>query len=89
MAQKQPSPTFNFGLASNFIFVYRTLSMRQKIKNQQNQGSYDNKMFFFYQSPSRLPRWVHVVQKTRSKNYHAWAPLTTMLQVSSFKNETK
>jgi hypothetical protein len=34
------------------------------------------KCFFFYQSPSRLPRWVHVVQKTRAKISHAWAPLS-------------
>jgi hypothetical protein len=37
-AQKQPPPTFNFGLASNFIFVYHTLNMRRKAKNNQNQG---------------------------------------------------
>ncbi len=45
-AQRQPPPTFNFGLASNFFFVYRTLSMRQKTKNHQNQGSiYKNLIF--------------------------------------------
>jgi hypothetical protein len=33
------------------------------------------KNVFFYQSPSRLPRWVHEVRKTRAKNSHAWAPL--------------
>ncbi len=52
-----------------------TLSMRQKTKNHRNQGSNEKKMFFLYQSRSRLPRWVHVVQKTRAKNSHAWAPL--------------
>ncbi len=29
---------------------------------------------FFYQSLSRLPRWVHVVQIPRTKSSHAWAP---------------
>ncbi len=43
----QPSPTFNFDLVSNFIFVYRTLSMRQKTKNYQNQDSTDKKINFF------------------------------------------
>ncbi len=33
MDPKQPPTTFNFGLALNFLFIYRTLSMRQKTKN--------------------------------------------------------
>jgi hypothetical protein len=55
-APMQPPPTFNFGLASNFFFVYRTLSMRQKTKNHQNQGSVDKKFDFFPQSPTHIPR---------------------------------
>jgi hypothetical protein len=43
----QPPPTFNFGLALNFFFVYRTLSMRQKTKNHPNQGSIDKNSIFF------------------------------------------
>ena len=35
-APMQPPPTFNFGLTSNFFFVYRTLSMRQKTQNLQD-----------------------------------------------------
>jgi hypothetical protein len=62
-------------LASNFIFVYRTLSLRQKTKNYQNQEPTDKKIKFFPQFLSHLPRWVHLVQKTRAKNSHAWAPL--------------
>jgi hypothetical protein len=49
--------------------------MRQKTKNHQNQGSIDKKFDFFPQSLSHLPIWVHLVQKTRAKNSHAWAPL--------------
>jgi hypothetical protein len=49
--------------------------MQQKTKNHRKQGSNDNKMFYLDQSPSRLPRWVHVVQKMRAKISHAWAPL--------------
>jgi hypothetical protein len=75
----QPPPTFNFGLASKIFFVYRILSMRQKTKNHQNQGSIDKKFDFFHQSPTHIPRWVHLVQKTRAKNSHAWAPLTSQL----------
>ena len=70
----QQQPTFNFGL-DNFFFIYRTLSMRQKTKNYQNQGSTDKKFDFFPQSISHIPRWVHLVQKTQAKNSHAWAPL--------------
>jgi hypothetical protein len=51
------------------------LSMRQKTKNHQNQGSIDKKFDFFPQSPTHIPRWVHLVQKTRAKKSHAWAPL--------------
>jgi hypothetical protein len=29
---------------------------------------------FFVLFPSPLPRWVGLVQKTRAKNSHAWAP---------------
>ncbi len=80
----KPPPTFNFGLSSNFFFVYRILSMRQKTKNHQNQGSIDKKFDFFPQSPTHIPRWVHLVQKTRAKNSHAWAPLKGLgLQISS------
>jgi hypothetical protein len=71
----QPPPTFNFDLISNFFLVYRTLSMRQKTKNHQNQGSIDKKFDFFPQFLGHIPRWVHLVQKTRAKNSHAWAPL--------------
>ena len=74
-APMQPPPTFNFGHTSNFFFVYHTLSMRQKTKNHQNQGSIDKKFHFFPQSLTHIPRWVHLVQKTRAKNSHAWAPL--------------
>jgi hypothetical protein len=49
--------------------------MRQKTKNHQNQGSIDKKFDFFPQSLSLIPRWVHLMQKTRAKNSHAWAPL--------------
>ncbi len=49
--------------------------MRQKTKNHQNQGSFDKKFDFFPQSLSHIPRWVHLVEKTRAKNSHAWAPL--------------
>ncbi len=66
--------TFNFGLAYIFLFIYRTLSTRQKTKNIRNQGSYDKKMDFLVQSLSHIPRWVRLVQKTRAKNSHAWAP---------------
>jgi hypothetical protein len=45
-APRQLPPTFNFGLASNFFFVYRTLGMRQKTKNHQNQKSIDKKLIF-------------------------------------------
>jgi hypothetical protein len=48
----QPPPTFNFGLTSNFFFVYRTLSMRQKTKNHQYQGSIDKKNRFFTPFPN-------------------------------------
>ncbi len=57
--------------------------MRQKTKNHQNQGSIAKKFDFFPQSLSRIPRWVHLVQKTRTKNSHAWAPLNMELDLKS------
>jgi hypothetical protein len=45
--KKQKQKTLNFSLASNFIFVYRTLSTWQKTQNHQNQGSIDIKIRFF------------------------------------------
>jgi hypothetical protein len=41
------------------------------------------KKYFLDQSPSRLPRWVHVVRKTRAENSHAWATLTSLKNVHS------
>jgi hypothetical protein len=49
--------------------------MRQKTKKVGNQGSNDKKMHFLVQSLSHIPRWFRLVQKTRAKNSHAWAPL--------------
>jgi len=71
----QQQSTFNFGLTKIFFLIYRTLSMRQKTKNDRNQGSNAKKNFFLVLFPSPLPRWVRLVQKTRAKNSHAWAPL--------------
>ena len=68
----QQLPTFNFGLTTIFLFIYRTLSMRQKTKNYRIKGSYA-KIFLFF--PSHIPIRVWFVQKTRAKNSHAWAPL--------------
>jgi hypothetical protein len=52
--------------------------MQQKTKNHQSQGSVDKKFDFFPQSLSHIPRWVLLVQKTRAKNSHAWAPLSKL-----------
>ncbi len=49
--------------------------MRQKTQNHQNQGLIDKKIRFFLQSLCHIPRWDGLVQKTRWKNSHAWAPL--------------
>jgi hypothetical protein len=46
--------------------------MRQKTKNDGNQGLNAKNVFFIY-FPSPLPRWVRLVPKTRAKNSHAWA----------------
>jgi hypothetical protein len=75
MGSKATTTNFYFWPSFKIFFVYRTLSMRQKTKNRQNQGSIDKKFDFFHQSLSHIPRWVHLVQKTRAKNSHAWAPL--------------
>ncbi len=72
----QQQLTLNFGLTKFFFLIYRTLSMRQKTKNNRNQGSNAKKKFFWVLFPSPLPRWVRLVQKTQAKNSHAGAPLT-------------
>jgi hypothetical protein len=72
----QQLPTFNFGLTKFFLFIYSTLSMRQKTKNYRIRGSNAQKNFFLFYFPSHIPIWVWFVQKTRAKNSHAWAPLT-------------
>jgi hypothetical protein len=46
MGSKATTTNFSFGLASNFTFVYRSLSMRQKTENHQNQGPIDKKLIF-------------------------------------------
>jgi hypothetical protein len=52
--------------------------MRQKTINLRNQGSSDKKIDFFSQTLSHIPRWARLEQKTRAKNSHAWAPLSTI-----------
>jgi hypothetical protein len=54
--------------------------VRQKTKNLRNQGSFDKKIDFFSKTLSHIPRWVHLEQKTRAKNSHAWAPLINIMQ---------
>jgi hypothetical protein len=49
--------------------------MRQRTKNHRNQGSIEKKIRFFSKFLRHISRWVRFVQKTRSKNSHAWAPL--------------
>jgi hypothetical protein len=49
--------------------------MRQRTKNHQNQGSIEKKIRFFSKFLRHISIWVHFVQKTQSKNSHAWAPL--------------
>jgi hypothetical protein len=49
--------------------------MQQKTINLRNQGWFDKKFDFFPKTLSPIPRWVRLVQKTRAKNSHAWAPL--------------
>jgi hypothetical protein len=49
--------------------------MRQRTKNHRNQRSIDKKIRFFSKFLRNISRWVRFVQKTRSKNSHAWAPL--------------
>ena len=53
--------------------------MRQKTKNYRIRGSNAQKIFFLFYFPSHIPIWVWFVQKTRAKNSHAWAPLSTIL----------
>ncbi len=49
----------------------------KKPKNIKIRDQSIKKFDFFPQSLTHIPRWVHlhVVQKTRAKNSHAWAPL--------------
>ncbi len=61
--------------------------MRQKTKNHQTQGSIDKKFDFFPQSLSHIPRWVYLVQKTRAKNSHAWAPLSWLTEENNGKGK--
>jgi len=69
------TPTFNFGLTS-FFFLFTAHSVcGKKPKTIKIRGQSIKKFNFFHQSPTHIPRWVHLVQKTRAKNSHAWAPL--------------
>ncbi len=74
MGSRATTTNFKFWPSFKFFFVYRTLSMRQKTKNHQNQGSIEKNSIFSPVSQSHT-LWGHLVQKTRAKNSHAWAPL--------------
>ncbi len=72
----QQQSTFNFGLTKIFFLIYRTLSMRQKTKNDQNQGSNAKKILFFVVFVPKSPTQMGLLSaKMRAKNSHAWAPL--------------
>ncbi len=61
--------------------------MRQKTINLRNQGSFDKKFDFFPQTLSHILRWVRLVQKTRAKNSHAWAPLNKCSKKKKWERE--
>jgi hypothetical protein len=60
--------------------------MRQKTKNYRIRGSNAKKKFFLFYFPSHIPIWVHFVQKTQSKNSHAWAPLNIIGAANSLQH---
>jgi hypothetical protein len=84
MGSKATTTNFNFGLDSNFFMVYLIPSMRQRTKNHRNQGSIYEKIHFFSKSLRHISRWVRFVQKTLSKNSHAWAPLNAFYVCNFF-----
>jgi hypothetical protein len=70
MGSKATTTNFSF-LPKFFLFTTHSVCGKKTI-NLRNQGSFDKKFDFF---PRHIARWVRLVQKTRAKNSHAWAPL--------------
>jgi hypothetical protein len=64
----QQQSTFNFGVTKNFFLIYRTLSMRQKNKNDQNQGSNATKNFFGF-VPKSHTQMGSLCAKNASKKF--------------------
>ncbi len=72
----QPPPTLNFDLAY-ILYLFTTHSVcAKKPKTIEIRGQMIKKIDFLVQSLSHIPRWGCLVQKTRAKTSHAWAPLT-------------
>ncbi len=75
MGTKATTTNFLFCPSFKYFFCLPHTQYAAKIQNHRNQGSIAKKIRFFLQSLRHIPRWVRLVQKTRSKNSHAWAPL--------------
>ncbi len=71
----QQQLTINFGLSKIFFFFTAHSVCGKKPKTIEIRGQMLKKNIFLGLFPSPLPRWVRLVQKTRAKNSHAWAPL--------------
>ncbi len=84
MGSKATTTNFNFDLTAKFFFIYRTLSMRQKTKNERNQVSNDKKCNFLVQSPSRLSRWVRLVQNRETTDWGVYVRVQWFLLFFTF-----
>jgi hypothetical protein len=72
----QQLPTFNFGLTKFFLFIYRTLSMRQKTKNYRIKGSNAKKKFYFFIFHVTYPYGFGLCKKREQKILTLGLPLT-------------
>ncbi len=63
----QQLPTFNFGLTKIFLFIYRTLSMRQKTKNYRIKGSYAKIFYFLFIFQVTYPYGFGLCKKREQK----------------------
>jgi hypothetical protein len=84
MGSKATTTNFNFGLASNFFFVYRTLSMRQKTKNHQNQGSIDQKFDFFSPVPKSPTHMGSLSAKNESEKFSRLGTFNVGINLKKF-----
>ncbi len=87
MGSKATTTNFLFCPSFKYFFCLPHTQYAAKNPKPSKSGVNREKNSIFLQSLRHIPRWVRLVQKTRSKNSHAWASLKRSASEQNYLEE--